>query len=266
MSTETDATRREEGTVLLERMGAVALLTLCRPRALNALTWAMYQQIEAHMESLANDSTIRVIILRGSGKAFAAGTDIAQFRGFSGQEGIAYERKMEAVIDRLYHFSKPTIAAISGYAVGAGLILPAVCDLRYATPTAQFGVPIARTLGNALSLKNYAYLADAFGAMRAKEMLLTARMLTAQEAERCGFLTALVEEEHLYTHVLEIAQHMATFAPLTIWATREAHKRLTTREHKQSFDDVLARIYGSHDFAEGVQAHIEKRKPQWRGR
>ena len=266
MSTEKDTTRHEEGTVLLERMGAVALLTLYRPRAHNALTWAMYQQMEAHLDSLAHDDTIRVVILRGSGKAFAAGTDISQFRGFTGEEGVAYERKMESVIDRLYNFPRPTIAAVHGYAVGAGIILSAVCDLRYATPVARFGAPIARTLGNALSIKNYEHLANTFGAMRTKEMLLTARLLTAEEAFQCGFLTALIEEERLYTHVLEIAQQMAALAPLTIWATKEAHKRLIAAEQPIPFDDVLSRIYASHDFSEGVHAYMEKRKPKWRGR
>src|SRR5947209_10685333 len=255
---------REEGTVLLEQKGPIAVLTLSRPAALNALTWAMYQELETHLEFLANETTIRVVILRGDGKAFAAGTDIQQFRGFTGADGVAYERKMEAIVERLYTLPKSVIAAVHGYAVGAGLVLSVACDLRYATPAARFGAPIARTLGNCLSLKNYQHLAQAFGAMGAKEMLFTARLLSATDALQCGFLTAIVEEEQLFAHVLEVAQQISTLAPLTIWATKEAHRRLNVTD-TIPYDDVLARVYGSNDFAEGVQAYLEKRKPVWSG-
>lgn len=266
MSVRDDTTRREEGMVLLERTGAIAQITLSRPSSLNALTWAMYEQIETHLKSIASDDSIRVVVMRGAGKAFAAGTDIAQFHGYSGQDGIVYESKMEAIIEGLYNFTKPTIAAVHGYAIGAGIVLSSVCDLRFATPAARFGAPIARTLGNALSIKNYQHIAEAFGEMRAKEMLLTARLFSAEEALHCGFLTAIIEEERLYAHVMEVAQQISTLAPLTIWASKEAHRRLHAQSSSVPFNDVIARVYGSQDFAEGVQAHLDKRKPQWRGR
>ncbi len=255
---------REEGTVLLEQKGPIAVLTLSRPDALNALTWAMYQELETHLEFLANETTIRVVILHGDGNAFAAGTDIQQFRGFTSADGVTYEHKMETIIERLYTLPKPVIAAVHGYAVGAGLVLSVASDLRYATPSARFGAPIARTLGNCLSLKNYQHLAQAFGAMRAKEMLFTARLLSASDALQCGFLTAIVEEEQLFAHVLAVAQQISTLAPLTIWATIEAQRRLNVTD-TIPYDDVLNRVYGSHDFAEGVQAYLEKRKPVWSG-
>jgi enoyl-CoA hydratase/carnithine racemase len=266
MAVRDDTAGREEGMVLLERTGTIAQITLSRPSSLNALTWAMYEQIEMHLKSIASDDTIRVVVMRGAGKAFAAGTDITQFQGYSGQDGIVYERKMETIIEGLYNFTKPTIAAVHGYAVGAGIVLSSVCDLRFATHAARFGAPIARTLGNCLSIKNYQHLVEAFGDMRAKEMLITGRLLSAEEALHCGFLTAIIEEERLYAHVMEVAQQISTLAPLTIWATKEAHRRLHTQSNSVPFDDVIARVYGSHDFAEGVQAHLGKRKPQWRGR
>src|SRR5437660_11774952 len=114
---------------------------------------------------------------------------------------------MEAIVERLYTITKPTIAAIHGYAVGAGLVVASACDLRYATPASRFGVPIARTLGNCITLKNYRHLVDAFGTMRTKEMLFTGRLLTASDALQCGFLTAIAEEERLTAHVTEFAQH-----------------------------------------------------------
>src|SRR5437763_13594043 len=109
MSTQENANNREEGTVRLEQRGPVAVLTLSRPAALNALTWAMYQQMETHLEILASDPATRAVILRGDGNAFAAGTDIQQFRGFTGADGVVYEHKMEAIIERLYTLPKPGI-------------------------------------------------------------------------------------------------------------------------------------------------------------
>ena len=265
MSTGNSADQHDEGAALLEQNGPVARITLSRPAALNALTWTMYRQIEAHLEHLASDDATRVIIISGEGKAFAAGTDIQQFQGFTGEDGVAYERTMEAIVERLYSTTKPTIAAIHGYAVGAGLVIASVCDLRYATPASRFGVPIARTLGNCISLKNYQHVADAFGAMRTKEMLFTGRLLTATDASHCGYLTAIVDEEKLLAHVTEVAQQMSALAPLTLWSVKEAQRRLHEAAEAIDFDDVVARIYGSADFAEGVQAYLEKRKPHWRG-
>jgi enoyl-CoA hydratase/carnithine racemase len=266
MSTESSASRKDEGNVLLDQAGPVATLTLSRPAALNALTWAMYQQMEAHLEHLAADNTVRVIVIRGEGKAFAAGTDIQQFTGFTAEDGIAYEHKMEAIVERLYAFSRPTIAAIHGPAAGAGLVIASVCDLRYATPTSRLGVPIARTLGNCLTLKNYQHLADAIGAMKTKEMLFTGRLLTSADALQYGFLTAIVDEERLTSHVTEVAQQISSLAPLTIRAVKEGQRRLNAAERAIDFDDVIATVYGSSDFAEGVRAYLEKRKPIWRGK
>ena len=265
MSTGNAADQQDEGAALLEQEGPIARITLSRPGALNALTWTMYRQLEAHLERLAADGTTRAIIITGAGKAFAAGTDIQQFQGFTGEDGVAYERTMEEIVERLYTITIPTIAAISGYAVGAGLVIASVSDLRYATPTSRFGVPIARTLGNCVSFKNYRHIVDAFGAMRAKEMLLTARLLTASEAAQSGFLTAIVDEEQLLTHVMEVAQQISELAPLTLWSVKEAQQRLNAGREPINFDDVVARVYGSADFAEGVQAYLEKRKPHWRG-
>jgi enoyl-CoA hydratase/carnithine racemase len=264
MAIENTAHPYDEGAVLLEKVGPVAIITLSRPAALNALTWTMYQQMETHLEGLAADDTIRAVIIRGEGTAFAAGTDIQQFRGFSGEDGVAYEHKMEAIVERLYTLSRPTIAAIDGYAVGAGIVLASVCDLRYATPASRFGVPVARTLGNCITLKNYRHLVDAFGAMKTKEMLFTARLLPAANALQCGFLTAIVDAEQLMAHATEVAQQISSLAPLTIWATKEAQRRLNAAEDTIGFDDVVARVYSSSDFAEGVQAYLEKRKPNWR--
>ncbi|MDQ3458060.1 MAG: enoyl-CoA hydratase [Deinococcota bacterium] len=252
----------------VKRQGAVAQLTLSRPGAHNAITWAMYEQLERHLGDLAGDDTVRAVVVRGDGRHFAAGTDIGQFRGFSGADGVRYEERIDSIMSRLVDMPKPTIAAVQGYAVGAGLIISTCCDLRYATPAATFGAPMARTLGNCLSLKNYRRLAEALGVMRSKELMFTARLLPAQEALQAGFLTAVLEEETFFAEVMEIARAVAQHAPLTILATKEAYRRLREESEARlgSFDDVVERVYGSEDFAEGSRSYLEKRPPTWQGR
>jgi enoyl-CoA hydratase/carnithine racemase len=262
---------QDDGAVLLERTGPVAELTLSRPSAMNAMTWGMYEQLGVHLEQLVADEGVRAIILRGAGtRAFAAGTDIRQFEGFTAADGVAYERRVDAITERLASVPKPLIAAVQGYAVGGGLVIATTCDLRYATPDAQFGVPVARTLGNCLSLRNARRVASAWGAMRAKEMLFTGRLFSAEEALRAGFLTAIVPEEHLLSTVREVALGIAQNAPLTVWAEKEAFRLIDLAAEQaldeSGFEEVIRRVYGSEDFAEGVRAHTEKRRARWRGR
>jgi len=269
----TQSTSREQpdvGEVRLERDGAVALVTLSRPAALNAMTWTMYEQLEAHLNALASDTPARVVVFRGEGdRAFSSGTDISQFDGITGAEGVAYERRLDAIMDRVAALPIPTIAAIQGYAVGGGLLLAAACDLRYAAPSAKIGAPMSRTLGNCLSIGNCRRLVAAVGAMRLKELMFTGRLLSAEEALRAGFLTAVLDGEDFIGQALARAREIAERAPLTLWATKEALRRLeqaeTGGEREPVFDDVVARVYGSADFREGVRAHMEKRRPVWRG-
>lgn len=256
---------REAGTVTLERDGRVAVLTLSHPEVLNAMTWAMYGELESHLSGLAADDGVRVVVLRGAGDAFAAGTDIRQFAGFSGETGVAYEVRVDEVIGALAAFPKPVLAAVRGPAVGSGMAMTSACDLRYATPASRFGVPVSRTLGNCLSLRNYAALVEAFGVMRTKELLFTGRLFSAAEALEAGFLTAIFEEPGFFDAVLDIAHRIAERAPLTLWATKEAIGRLRVKP-EAAFDDVVSRVYGSEDFAEGVRAHMEKRRPEFKGK
>jgi enoyl-CoA hydratase/carnithine racemase len=260
----------EVGRVILDRFGAVAQLTLSRPSALNAMTWAMYQQLEEYLTVLAEDKTIRVLVIRGDGeKALAAGTDISQFKGFTGQDGINYERRIDRIINKLAEFPKPTIAAVHGYAIGGGMIIATACDLRYATPKARFGAPMSRTLGNCLSMDNYNRIMKELGAMRTKELLYTARLVSAEETLSIGFITAIYEEEGFFENVLKVAIQISENAPLTVDATKEALCRInkyngfTNSEH--AFDDIISKVYGSKDFAEGVAAYIDKRSPVWQG-
>ena len=154
------------------------------------MTWAMYQALGAVCEQLRADSEVRVVTLRGAGgAAFVAGTDIAQFQAFTGgEDGVAYERQIDAAIALLESLPMPTVAVLEGWTVGGGLAIATACDIRIATPEVKLGVPIARTLGNCLSIANLARLVAAFGRGRVQRMLIGAEILGAQEGLACGYL------------------------------------------------------------------------------
>ena len=257
----------ESDDVLSARDGPVLTLTFNRPAARNALTWAMYERLTDACEEVDADDSIRVLVLRGAGgQAFVAGTDIAQVRAFSGSaDGIAYERGSDRHIGRLGAVRKPVIAAIEGFAVGAGLRIAAACDLRIATPDARFGAPIARTLGNCLSADAYAALVDLLGPSRVTALLFTARLLGAQEAHAAGFVDEIVAPDAMDGRVQALAREIAGHAPITLRVTKEALRRIRTARPVPDIDDLISETYGSADFREGVRAFLEKRTPQWRG-
>ncbi len=257
-----------EPELLFERQGALAFLTFNRPHARNAMTWAMYEGLARTCDAVDADPDVRVLILRGAGgKAFVAGTDISQFQMFrTPEDGIDYERRMEQVIGRLEAVTKPTVAAIAGAAVGGGATIALVCDLRYATPESVIGVPIARTLGNCLSMANYARLVDLLGPARAKELIFRARLISADEARQCGLVNEVVPAERLDERVQEVAREIAAHAPITLRVTKEAIRRLQRHRRAPECDDLIAQTYKSEDFHEGAAAFLEKRKPVFRGR
>jgi enoyl-CoA hydratase len=257
----------ETDQLLFERREAVASITFNRPEAHNAMTWQMYNALYECCQAVDADDDIRVLVLRGAGqKAFVAGTDIKQFVHFeSGQDGIAYEKRMERVIGRLEALSKPTVAVIDGYAIGGGLSIAAVSDLRICTPEAKFGMPIARTLGNCLSMENYARLMAIIGPARTKALIFSARMISAEEALAAGLATEIVGREELEERVRELCAALARHAPITLRVTKEALRRLTLAGMPEA-SDLVGETYGSQDFHEGVAAFVEKRRPGWQGR
>jgi enoyl-CoA hydratase/carnithine racemase len=254
--------------VLVERDGPVLTLTFNRPAARNALTWNMYERLIQACEEVDADDEIRVFVLRGAGgKAFVAGTDISQFQVFETAEaGLAYERDGDRRIARLEAVRKPVIAQIQGVAVGGGFRIAAACDLRIATPDARFGAPIARTLGNCLSMEAYARLLDLFGPSRLKELIFTARLLSAAEAHAAGFVHEIVAAEAIAARVRGLAEEVAGHAPITLRVTKEAVRRLQAARPLPDGDDLIALTYTSADFREGVRAFLAKDKPRWTGK
>jgi len=175
---------------LVERDGPAALLTFNRPEARNSMTFEMYDALHDACTELDADPTVRVLVLRGAGdRAFASGTDIRQFLDFKTREAArGYEARLTRVLSRLAGMSKPTIAMLQGDAIGGGLFIALACDLRLAAPHARFGVPVARTLGNFLAPVSLSLLVAALGPGRARELVLTARLLDAEEAKASGLI------------------------------------------------------------------------------
>lgn len=254
--------------LLYERRGDIGWVTFNRPQARNALTFAMYEGLAAICAEANKTRDVKALVITGAGdKAFAAGTDIAQFKAFQGgEDGIGYERKMDHMLETIERCAVPTIAAIAGFCTGGGAAIAAVCDLRIAAANAQFGFPISRTLGNCLSMSNYARLAALIGPQRVKEMIFLAKLMDAPAALAAGLVSEVVPDAAaLQARAAEVARTVAGHAPLTLQVTKEALRRLQARIADESIDDLIRLAYGSADFREGMAAFLEKRPPKWTG-
>lgn len=267
MTVETDLTPRTPD-LLYERQGAIAILTFNRPSSRNAMTWEMYQGLYEACEHVDRDERVRVLVLRGAGdKAFVAGTDISQFRQFTTvQHALEYEKGQNRNVGRVEEVKKPTIAMIRGFAVGGGASIALACDLRIAATDAKLGVPIAKTLGNTLSITTLARIVQYIGPSRTKELLFTARLIDAEEGRLAGVFNEVVEPERLEARTLEIAEQIAANAPLTIRSIKEGVRRLMEHARIEEAEDLVQMAYQSEDFKEGIDAFLNKRAPRWRGR
>ena len=253
--------------LLFEVRDGVGWITFNRPQARNAFTFAMYERLAEICRQADEDRAIKVLVFQGAGdKAFAAGTDINQFRAFETPEhAIDYESRIDRVLTGLERCRVPTIAAINGACTGGGAGIAACCDMRIGTKSTRIGFPIARTLGNCLSMSNLSRLAALIGPARVKDLIFTARLIGAEEAAQVGLLNEVVEDgAALQQRADELARLIAGNAPLTLSSTKQALARLQRRLDTEA-DDLILMCYMSHDFREGLDAFLNKRAPQWTG-
>lgn len=260
-----------EGCTRYEKVGSVGRITFDRPDAYNALSWDMWRGLGSACAAIAADPEVSVVTLRGAGgKAFVSGTDIAGFVDFpegaaGGERGLAYEAEMDSYVGAVERLPQPTIAIIDGWAVGGGLALSFASDFRIARAGSKFGSPLARTIGNCLSARGYARLVQHVGVAIAKRLLIGAEMITAEELHAMGLINALVTAEEMDGATEALIERLLTHAPLTMKASKEAIGRLSAA-NQPDIDDLIAGIYGSADFKEGVRAFLGKEKPAWQGR
>jgi enoyl-CoA hydratase len=254
--------------ILFEAKDGIAWLTFNRPEARNAMTFSMYDRLGELCGQVNGDDSIKVLILRGAGdKAFVSGTDIAQFRNFNKPEhATAYEKKMDYVFDALEDVRVPTIAAIQGACTGGGAGIAAACDLRIGAPSAKFGFPIARTLGNTLSTRNLSRLAGLIGVARTKDILLLARLMDADEMRAIGLLNEVATEDNLYERAEAMARKLMEHAPITLRTTKHVLNDVLRGWAPETSSDHVVEAYMSSDFKEGIEAFLGKRKPNWRNK
>ncbi|HYZ34873.1 MAG TPA: enoyl-CoA hydratase [Crenalkalicoccus sp.] len=255
--------------VLFEVREGIGFVTLNRPEARNALTFGMYERLRALAGEAGADPAIRALVITGAGdRAFAAGTDISQFREFrTPEDALAYEERIDRVLVALEECPKPVIAAIAGAATGGGAAIAAVSDIRLAAANARIGFPIAKTLGNCLSMANYARLAALIGPARVIELVYTARLIEAGEAQAIGLVSeVLPDHAALQARAAALAREIAGHAPLTLRATKEAMRRLRLAARQVPGDDLVAMCFTSEDFREGVDAFLARRPAEWKGR
>lgn len=253
--------------ILVSRDGPVMTITLNRPEKFNAFTFGMYQTLKETCERVPSD--VRAIVVTGAGgRAFAAGTDINQFRAFkTPEDGLDYEARVDKIFTSIEHCPVPLIAAISGACTGGGAAVAACCDMRIGTRDMRYGFPIARTLGNCLSAASLQRLTAIVGAPRVIDLVYTSRLLSADECLAAGLVTELVDDyAAVVKRATELAHQIAGYAPLTISTTKTLMRRI--REAGPTIDDhdLVAKVYTSADFREGLDAFLTKRKPTWTGR
>ena len=256
--------------VTVDRVDHVVTLTLCRPEARNALSIDLCDSIVRALEDITRDQLARTLVLRGEGSVFCAGADLAAVSGAAGIEFLpTFERMLEAVT----RLRLPTIAAIHGAALGGGLQLATVCDFRIATRDSKIGIP-SSTLGILVNFENIQRLVVTAGVAVAKEVLMTGRVYTGDEAARNGLITRAVEPGRLDDEVGAMASELSERAPLSVQGTKRAVQavvdhlsgaRTTQADSVAEIDRLVSIAYNSRDLQEGLAAKREKRAPSFDG-
>jgi enoyl-CoA hydratase len=253
----------------VELDGGVAVLTVNRPEAMNALDVELLRELHARLEELAHDPAARVVVMTGSGeRAFIAGADVKYMTGLSVLEAREWGRLGQAAALLLETMSKPTIAAINGFALGGGLELALACDLRVASRAAKLGQPEIN-LGILPGWGGSQRLARTTTLGFAKERILTGRAVDAEEAERNGLVNVVFEPEELMPKALELARGLAAKSPVALAAAKEATNAALQGAHDANLiqeTHLFAMAFSTEDQKEGMAAFVEKREPRFTGR
>ncbi len=257
--------------MIAETGNGIGWMIFNNPERRNALSLEMWEAIAAILDSFQRDDSVRVVVMKGTGdKAFVSGADISQFEDQrkNAEQAERYSAMSSGARQKLAGLDKPLIAMIRGYCLGGGLSVAMSADIRIASKDAQLGIPAAR-LGIAYGYESLEQLVNLVGPSFAKEILFSARRFSADEALRIGLVNRVVPVDELERTVCELADTIASNAPLSVKATKmtvaQVLKDPANRDLK-SVEQIVKTCFDSQDYAEGRQAFLEKRKPQFTGR
>ncbi|MGH7411619.1 MAG: enoyl-CoA hydratase/isomerase family protein [Candidatus Methylomirabilis sp.] len=256
-------------TIELQIEGGIATITLNRPKALNALNFAMVDELKQAVHQVRDDPTVRVVVITGAGdKAFAAGADITEFKGMSPVDAWMFTQQLQRLYLEIEQMPKPVIAAVNGYALGGGCELLLACDIVYASERAKIGQPEIN-LGIIPGAGGTQRLSRIIGKQRAKELVLTGDMIGAEEAWNLGLLNKVIAHDQLMTEVKKLADKLGAKGAVALKAAKEAVEegydigleRAVANEGK-----LFGLCFGTEDKVEGVNAFLEKRPPNFKGK
>jgi enoyl-CoA hydratase len=251
--------------IRVDRDGTVAIVTIDRQDALNALDSDTLAELRNRLAGLAADAGVRVVVLTGAGeRAFVAGADIKAMSAMDAEQARAWGALGHETATLLETMPKPTIAAVNGFALGGGCELALACDIRYASTTAKLGQPEV-SIGIIPGWGGTQRLPRVVGIGSARELILTGRLVDADEALRIGLVNAVFSPEELMPKALELAQLLAAKSPLALAAIKETTSR-TFHADLGAEAEAFADLFGSADQKEGMAAFIEKREPRFTGR
>ena len=244
----------------------VAMVTISRPKAMNALNTAFFDEMNNLLNELESNNNVRVMVITGDGKAFVAGADIAEMVGKTSDEGQAFSKYGQDTFQRIEAMPFPVIAAINGFALGGGCELAMSCDFRIASKKAKFGQPEVN-LGLIPGYAGTQRMARLIGKADAMYLLLTADMISADDALRLKLVQKVFEPEILMDEVMKIAKNIASKGPLAVRKVKEVTRKGLHQEFSAG-SDLEAKHFGSlfgegTEGKEGMTAFLEKRKPNW---
>ncbi len=256
--------------MIAEKEGRIGWITFNNPSKRNAVSLEMWEALSEIVRDFDRDDTVRVVVLRGTGdKAFVSGADISEFeqKRHSSASRRSYDERAALATDLLSRSSKPVIAMIRGFCIGAGMAIALSADIRFATPDSRFGIPAAR-LGLGYGYAGAKALTDLVGPSHAKDIFFSARFLDTDEAYRMGLVNRIVSEDELETAVRSYVELIANNAPLTIKAAKAAVNGARNDPPERDLDEIARMVdacFDSSDYAEGRRAFLEKRTPKFTG-